>query len=118
MGLVRKVSALAAAYHGVKRHNGSIMWGLLWAAAAFVTPLHGTLVPALAVAQGFGQAKARSNPARRSKQRTVRGKRGAKMQYSYRMKTIPATAGKPAQRKRVKFVRGPAPLWNPRRRRR
>jgi hypothetical protein len=67
MGLVRKASALAAGYHGVRRNNGSIIWGLLWAAAAFITPLYGTLVPAFAVAQGFGQAKARSNPARRKR---------------------------------------------------
>jgi hypothetical protein len=57
-GLIRKASALAAAYHGVKRHNGSVMWGLLWAAAAYVTPLYGALVPAIGVAQGFGKPKA------------------------------------------------------------
>jgi hypothetical protein len=73
MGLVRKASALAAAYHGVRRNNGSILWGLVWAAAAFVSPLYGTLVPAFAMAQGFGEARPKSNPARRPKKR--RGKR-------------------------------------------
>jgi len=67
MGLVRKASALAAAYHGVRRNNGSILWGLVWAAAAFVSPLYGTLVPAFAMAQGFGEARAKSNPAGRVK---------------------------------------------------
>lgn len=64
MGLVRKASALAAAYHGVKRHNGSVLWGLLWGLAAYVSPFYGLLVPAIGVAQGFGQAKVRSNPAK------------------------------------------------------
>lgn len=64
MGLVRKASALAAAYHGVRRNNGSILWGLVWAVAAFVSPLYGTLVPAFAMAQGFGEARPKSNPAR------------------------------------------------------
>lgn len=56
-GLIRKASAIAGAYHGVKRHNGSVLWGLLWAAAAYVTPLYGALVPAFAVAQGYGKPK-------------------------------------------------------------
>ena len=111
------MSALAAGYHGVRRNNGSIFWGLVWALAAFVSPVNGVLVPAFGVAQGFAQAKPRNNPSPSSR-RTVRGKRGAKKQYSYRMKTIPATAGRPAQRKRVPYYVGPVPLHNPRRRRR
>lgn len=83
MGLVRKASALAAAYHGVKRNNGSILWGLLWAAAAFVAPLYGTLVPAFAVAQGFGQSKGpRQNPAMGTAQRRAR----KRMQARWRRK--------------------------------
>lgn len=62
-GMIRKTAVLASAYHGVRRHNGSVMWGLLWALAAYVTPLNGLLVPAFGVAQGFGQAKPKSNPA-------------------------------------------------------
>jgi len=56
-GMIRKVAVLASAYHGVKRNNGSIFWGLAWAAAAYVTPLNGAIVPALGVAQGFGKPK-------------------------------------------------------------
>lgn len=55
--LIRRASAVAGAFHGVKRHNGSVLWGLLWAAAAYITPLHGVLVPAFAVAQGYGRPK-------------------------------------------------------------
>ena len=117
MGIVRKASALASAYHGAKRNNGSVLWGLLWGFAGYIAPFYGLLVPAIGVAQGFAQAKPRNNPSP-SRRRTVRGKRGAKKQYSYRMKTIPATAGKPAQRKRVPYYVGPVPLHNPRRRRR
>jgi hypothetical protein len=73
LGLVRKAAALAAGYHGVRRNNGSIFWGVIWAAAAFFSPFHGVLVPLFGAAQGFGQAKFKSNPARRPKKR--RGKR-------------------------------------------
>lgn len=63
-GLVRKAGIIASAYHGVKRNNGSIMSGLLWALAAWVVfPMHGTIVPAVAIAQGFAQPKLRNNPA-------------------------------------------------------
>jgi len=63
-GLIRKAAVLAAAYHGVKRNHGSIFWGVIWAAAAFVSPFNGLLVPLLGVAQGFGQSKLKGNPAR------------------------------------------------------
>ena len=62
-GLIRKAAALAAAYHGVKRNNGSIFWGVIWAAAALVTPFYGVFVPVWAAGQGFAQARPRSNPA-------------------------------------------------------
>jgi hypothetical protein len=79
MGLVRKASALAAGYHGVKRNNGSIFWGLLWAAAAFITPLYGTLVPAFAAAQGFGRPRGPiQNPAKTRKIRAMGKKYGWK----------------------------------------
>lgn len=65
LGLVRKASALAAAYHGVKRNNGSIFWGVIWAAAALVTPFYGVFVPVWAAGQGFAQARPKSNPAKR-----------------------------------------------------
>jgi len=57
--LVRRAAILAAAYHGVRRNNGSVLWGLLWSVAAYVSPLHGVLVPAIGYAQGYGQPKAR-----------------------------------------------------------
>ena len=65
MGLIRKASVIAAAYHGVKRHGGSVIWGLLWGVAAYVAPLYGTIVPAIGAAQGFARPKVKSNPARR-----------------------------------------------------
>jgi hypothetical protein len=82
MGLVRKASVIAAAYHGVKRHNGSVLWGLLWGLAAYIAPLYGTVVPAIGIAQGFGQAKGpKQNPARRragNRYRRRAGGRGLK----------------------------------------
>jgi hypothetical protein len=79
-GLVRKAGILAAAYHGVKRNNGSILSGLLWAVAAWaVFPFYGTIVPAIAAAQGFAQPKVRSNPGRRTRKiRRIARKRGWK----------------------------------------
>lgn len=55
--LIRRASMLAAAYHGAKRHHGSILWGLLWGAAAFAMPITPLLVPAFALAQGYGKAE-------------------------------------------------------------
>jgi hypothetical protein len=67
--MVKKASVLAAAYHGVRRNNGSVLWGLLWALGAYVAPVNGVSAVALATAQGFGQAKIKSNPARRRRAR-------------------------------------------------
>lgn len=69
MALVRKASVLAALYHGVKRNNGSVWWGLAWALGAYVAPLHGTSAVGIAAAQGFGHAKPKRNPARRARRR-------------------------------------------------
>jgi hypothetical protein len=78
-GVLRKISVLAAAYHGVKRNHGSVMWGLLWGLAAYVSPLYGVLVPAIGVAQGYGQAKGpKSNPAMRTATRKKRRRMFAK----------------------------------------
>jgi len=49
------VSALACGYHGVRRNNGSIGWGLWWSFAGGMFPI---LVPVLALGQGFGRPKA------------------------------------------------------------
>jgi hypothetical protein len=94
-GTIRKIAALASAFHGVRRHNGSVLWGLLWALGAFVAPVSGLSVVGIAVAQGFGHPKLKNNPARgsspwagveiggmmpysRSKRRIVRRKRRRK----------------------------------------
>jgi hypothetical protein len=80
-----------------------------------------TKIALAAAAVGIGYyitKKPKSNPAkrRRSGAQTVRGKRSAKMKYRSRMETLPATAGRPAKRKRVRYLKGPVPLHNPRRR--
>lgn len=73
MGLVRKASAIASAYHGVKRNHGSVFWGLLWGVAGYAAPFYGLLVPAIGVAQGFGQPKGpKQNPARCRRRRRRR----------------------------------------------
>ena len=46
------VSGAACAYHGVKRHNGSVGWGLLWALVGSGLPVVG---PVVAVAQGYAK---------------------------------------------------------------
>jgi hypothetical protein len=56
-GLIRKAAVLASAYHGVKRNNGSVMWGLIWAFGAYVAPVSGVSAVGIAVAQGFGKPK-------------------------------------------------------------
>lgn len=56
---LRRAAVLAAAYHGVRRHSGSVLWGLLWGAAAYIAPMNGVIVPAIGVAQGYGQPKAK-----------------------------------------------------------
>jgi len=56
-GLIRKAAVLASAYHGVKRNNGSVWWGLVWALGAYVAPVSGVSAVGIAVAQGFGKPK-------------------------------------------------------------
>lgn len=48
VGIAYQVTGLAMIYHGYKRHNGSILWGLLWGLTGF------TGIP-FALAQGFGK---------------------------------------------------------------
>lgn len=45
-------SFAASVYHGVKRHNGSIMWGIGW---GFMGALFPVITPAIAFAQGFAK---------------------------------------------------------------
>ena len=110
MGLVRKAAVIAAAYHGVKRHNGSVLWGLLWGAFAYISPLYGVLVPAIGVAQGYAQPKARSNPAmspsrRRSRRRKLRRWRGK----------VKATRRRTAKRRPRNVTRKRTKRWGTRR---
>lgn len=51
-GVARAASVLASAYHGVRRNNGSIGWGVAWGLLGGVAPI---ITPAVALAQGFGQ---------------------------------------------------------------
>jgi len=83
-GLIRKASALAAGFHGVRRNNGSIFWGVIWAAAAFITPFHGVLVPLFGAAQGFGQARPKSNPAKGRTKKKARRARSWRWRYDRR----------------------------------
>jgi len=104
--LIRRVSALAAGYHGVRRNNGSIFWGLVWALAAFVSPVNGVLVPLFGAAQGFAQARPRSNPARAKRRLTAGRKRARTVAASPRARKEAAH-----QRKLAKLWREERPSW-------
>lgn len=52
--IVPKAAMVMAAYHGLRRNNGSLVWGAIWGLAGHLLPL---LVPALAVAQGYARKK-------------------------------------------------------------
>lgn len=56
-GLLSTVSAAVSGYHGLKRHHGSIGWGLAWFALGGMFPI---LVPTIGFAQGYGKPMARS----------------------------------------------------------
>lgn len=47
-------SAGVSAYHGSKRHGGSIGWGIGWGILGGLFPI---LTPAIAAAQGIGKCK-------------------------------------------------------------
>jgi len=49
------LAGLAGAYHGVRRHNGSIGWGIWWGFAASMFPV---LTTVLAIGQGFAKPRA------------------------------------------------------------
>lgn len=52
LGTVITVASIAAsAYHGSKRHGGSVGWGVGWGLLGGLFPL---LTPAIGAAQGFG----------------------------------------------------------------
>lgn len=47
-------SAAVSAYHGTRRNNGSVFWGVVWFALGAVFPV---ITPIVGVAQGFGQRR-------------------------------------------------------------
>jgi len=53
-GLLATASAAASGYHGIKRHHGSIGWGVWWFLMGGLFPI---ITPTVAVAQGFAKAK-------------------------------------------------------------
>lgn len=52
LGVLSIASIAASAYHGSKRHGGSVGWGVAWGALGGLFPI---LTPAIGAAQGFGQ---------------------------------------------------------------
>ncbi len=51
-GVLAAVSVGLSAYHGYKRHNGSIGWAAGWSFMAMILPV---VTPAVAFAQGYGR---------------------------------------------------------------
>lgn len=52
--LLHAASVGVSAYHGYKRNNGSIGWGIGWGILGGLFPI---ITPAIAVAQGLGTRK-------------------------------------------------------------
>lgn len=57
-------SGAVSAYHGVKRNNGSVGWGVGWFILGSAFPV---VVPVIAFAQGFAKPKAKKNRRRTSR---------------------------------------------------
>ena len=113
-GLIRKAAVLASAYHGVKRNNGSVLWGLLWVLGAYVAPIYGVSAVGIAVAQGFGQPRFRSNPVRARGSSPWAGVEiGGMMPYSRSKRKIVRRKrrrkARPARKRRQKTLRGVGP---------
>ena len=53
-GIASLASMAASAYHGSKRHGGSIGWGVWWGVVGGIFPV---LTPAIGAAQGFAKCK-------------------------------------------------------------
>lgn len=53
-GLLAVASVAASAYHGSKRHGGSIGWGVGWGILGGLFPV---LTPAIAAGQGFAECR-------------------------------------------------------------
>lgn len=69
--VVMAASGAASAYHGYLRSRGSVGSAVGWGLLGTIFPI---LTPAVALAQGFGKPKVRSNR-RRKRRRTSRRKR-------------------------------------------
>lgn len=52
--LLATASVGVSAYHGYKRHNGSIPWALGWGLLGGIFPV---ITPTIAIAQGLGTVK-------------------------------------------------------------
>jgi hypothetical protein len=52
LGLLATVSMAASAYHGIKRNNGSIPYGIWWGLMGTMFPV---ITPTIAVAQGYAK---------------------------------------------------------------
>lgn len=52
MSVVIAASVAASAIHGYRRNEGSVGYALLWAGMGFLFPI---IVPAVAIAEGFGE---------------------------------------------------------------
>jgi len=53
-GVLAVTSAIVSGYHGVKRHHGSVGWGIVWFGLGGLFPV---ITPTIAFAQGYGKAK-------------------------------------------------------------
>lgn len=51
-GFLAVASAAASGYHGIKRHRGSVGWGVAW---FFLGGMFPVLTPVVAVAQGYAK---------------------------------------------------------------
>ncbi len=107
MSILRKVSAVASAYHGVKRNGGSVFWGLLWGIAGYAAPFYGLLMPAIAIAQGYAQPRGAgpliSNPFKKRKKRTSRKRRGTTVRKRHaKMRRRWARKVRPTKRRTAK----------------
>lgn len=65
-GLLTTASVGASAYHGSKRHGGSVGWGVGWGILGFFFPV---LTPAIGAAQGFGKCKYKCSGVGRARRR-------------------------------------------------
>lgn len=63
------ISGGASAYHGYRRHRGSLGWAIGWGLLGSIFPI---ITPAIALAQGFGKPMVQRNRRRRRSTRRTR----------------------------------------------